>query len=112
LLITALLSAINGCIGLAFAGNTLAFAEVAISYAAWSILVGMPVIILLTSIFAIIPECPEKCHSQPDIDVTIGNNMQEIVVANNMPEAIRLTKEADHHQHAGRGAPTDHRAYT
>lgn len=82
--ITALLSALCGAVSLLFLGG--AFLSIFIAYFAMSLLVGIPVIILLTSIMCVIPILPPWRSLNPDINAMIDSDSGSLDAFNDLLE--------------------------
>lgn len=73
-------------------GFSTLFLEVGISSSAWLLLIGMPVFILLTSVFAIQPWAPGRMFGDgekkdaSDLVLEIGSNVQELAVVGDAVE--------------------------
>ncbi|MCI2048986.1 MAG: hypothetical protein LKJ76_04610 [Lachnospiraceae bacterium] len=77
--IAALLSAVSGFPGQLLLGGV-TWMETMFSYFSFTLFVGVPVLILVTSVFCLHPVCPAAKETEPDIEAVIGadaSNLEE-----------------------------------
>lgn len=91
-LITMLLSVFAGIPAQILTGGH-SWAETAVSYLLFTLLVGTPVLILTTSIFYIHPVCPEGREALPDISGVIMPDAKNIEEINEKIETLYITRE-------------------
>lgn len=85
IVLTVLLSAVCGGLSFAFMPGG-AFLTVFIAYISMNLLVGIPVIILLTSTVCVIPVLPPWCHMTPDVFGSIDSEPGSLDCFNDLLE--------------------------
>ncbi|MDO5573246.1 MAG: hypothetical protein Q4G60_04615 [bacterium] len=83
ILLTALLSAVCGLLGDLMLGKGI-FLSVFTAYFSMSLLVGIPTIILLSSVMCMIPILPPRCYMKPDVSGMVNSDPGTLDALNDM----------------------------
>ncbi|MDR1663859.1 MAG: hypothetical protein LBR83_02925 [Clostridiales bacterium] len=89
-----LLSAVCAGLGL-LSGGAVEPARVFFSFAVWNTLLGIPVLILTTSIFCVTPDCPKRLQIKPDIDERLPLTVESIGILHEKIDGLCAEKKLD-----------------